>query len=115
MTTEGTVDKLRGMVDSGRVRKVALDLLAELDADNVRQLAETLDEMATAIETAREAVEEWADYEGDQDGKADVRDAAVDALEAVCNGAEYEVGEVDVPEWLKVELVRGPMEQMGER
>lgn len=102
------IDKLRAMVDSDKLRGIALDLLKDLDHEEVRALGEALTEAGDKIEEAHDAVEEWADAE-DREEKADARERALEAIEAVCNFAEYDVGELTVPEWLKAELIRGPI------
>lgn len=104
------IDKLRAMVENERIRyQAALDLLEELDPDSIEQLGDALSEMASSIRTAQDAVESW--NEAERDYKADERDNALTAIEEVCNAAEFAIGEVTVPDFVKDELIRGPMDE----
>lgn len=104
------IDKLRSMVDSEKLRGIALDLLRDLEADAVRELGEALTDAADMISSAVDVVEEWTEAT-DREEKADARERALDVIELVCNFAEFDIGELTVPDWLKEELVRGPMEE----
>lgn len=97
MTT--SIDKLRAMVDGERLRASAVELLEGLDADAIHTLADMLTEIADDISAAIDTVGEWQDAESGDD-KAEAREQALEALTDVCNKAEFDLGECDVPEWL---------------
>lgn len=110
---KSTIESLRAMVDAGRLRASATDLLTDLCVDDVRELGEKLTEFAELLDECRDGIETWQDQE-DRELRAESRDEAIDAIERLCNLAEFDIGELDVPEWIKVELIRGPMSDAAE-
>lgn len=105
---ETTIDKLRTQVDADRLRSTAADLIVDLGGEQIRELAEKMTEMADAIDTATETVDEWRNTE-DRDERAEAKDQALSAISDLCDLAEWGIGEIHVPEWLRAELIRGPI------
>lgn len=97
---QSPIDRLRTMVDSEKIGKNAESLLEQITGAS--ELAEALTQLADAVNEATCALDVYREAEGNE--KAEMRDAALDALERVCNTAEFAVGEADMPNWLLLEL-----------
>jgi hypothetical protein len=78
--TKSTIDKLRTAVDSERVGQAVLDLLGELS--DVREWVAVLSELASNIELAESALQDYVDA-GGREEKADAKEEAVSALQTV--------------------------------
>lgn len=103
MTTTTAIDRLRGMVDGERLRQSAVDDLAELAPDDIRAIAEALNDLADQIDEAVDAVETWADEE-DREDRAMARDEALEAIERVCDSVESDLSALDRPDWLRTAI-----------
>lgn len=77
-----SIDRLVTAVEGGRLRSALLDLLDEEPFSRVQEWAESLAEIAEAIDNARDALEVWQNEE-EREAKADARDGALDALQQV--------------------------------
>ena len=80
--TASAIDKLRAAADTGRLRATLAELLAEPPFDRFDEWADSLREIATAVDEARDAIETWADQE-DRELKAECKDDALTAIESL--------------------------------
>lgn len=80
--TQKVIDRLTTAYDSGRLRRDLVEALEDEPFSRFDEWADSLREVADAIDHAKDAIVDWTDAE-DREEKANFKDDALDALESL--------------------------------